>query len=280
MGYTIQHSGQTINATPKEIFLLSGLRFFIDTDATYQVQGSALAVDSISQASKRWTFDCLIKNVSGTVSLVGSATVTAGQKDSAASTWALALTADDTNKSLDYTFTGAAGRTIDIEITSSVDEIGATAAPSITGYYCSDTDIVNMIGLAQLTQLSNDTVNSTIPNNTVVEAIIQRAQDYIDNQLSGTYTVPFTTVPVIIRDACVSIAIMNLFLRRFSIMEVPKNWVSAYDGAYKLIDNLASLTQRLDQTLYPVLAISGKIDQPSAGTRVADFSSSSPYSMY
>ncbi len=55
-----------------------------------------------------------IKNVGGTVSLVGTVTETIIVQDAGAAGWAVTITADDTNKSLEMAFTGSALVTAEI----------------------------------------------------------------------------------------------------------------------------------------------------------------------
>lgn len=76
---------------------------------------SAIAFDVVvvaRQASNgdcaRWTVKGLAKSVSTTVSLVGTPSVALDFNDSGASSWALAVTADNTNKAVTFTVTGVA----------------------------------------------------------------------------------------------------------------------------------------------------------------------------
>jgi hypothetical protein len=54
-----------------------------------------------------WTFSALLKNVGGTTSLVGAATVTTIANDAGAAAWALAITANNTLDTLSVDVTGA-----------------------------------------------------------------------------------------------------------------------------------------------------------------------------
>lgn len=138
--------------------------------------------------------------------------------------------------------------------------------------YCTSADLVNMIGTAQLTQLTNDTANSTTPDADVVTAMIARAQSFMDSQFSDTFLTPLViTNDPIIRDLCVSISIFNCFLRRFAIMEVPPNWKEAFDQACASVKKIAELDLSIDYTLNPIQT---KMADISAPTKIVDFSNS------
>lgn len=62
--------------------------------------------------SAAWDIAVLIKNIAGLTSIVGSPTLTALFADSGASTWAVAVTADNTLDVLNVTVTGEASKTI------------------------------------------------------------------------------------------------------------------------------------------------------------------------
>lgn len=139
--------------------------------------------------------------------------------------------------------------------------------------YCTQTDLVNMIGTQQLTQLTNDTANSTTPDATVVTAMIERAQNYMDSEFSGTFATPLTiTNDPFIRDICVSLAIYNCFLRRFSILEIPKNWAEMYVEACSMVQKIVTLDASIDYTLNPITATASAIEAP---TKIVDFDNAS-----
>src|SRR5690606_22169373 len=60
-----------------------------------------------------WSTEVLLKNIGGTVSIVGTPSVTALAADAGAAAWAIAISADDTNKALQVTVTGEASKTIE-----------------------------------------------------------------------------------------------------------------------------------------------------------------------
>ncbi len=103
----------TANATPTELRNGSGLeRFLVPTNTTLAFDGliAARRTDGGAAESAAYTIAGCIKNDAGTVALVGTPTVNVlGENNSA---WAVAVTADNTNKSLAVTVTGAAASTI------------------------------------------------------------------------------------------------------------------------------------------------------------------------
>lgn len=135
MDYQVKLSGQTTNAVATEIFLIDGTRFPIAYNATYRVQGTAIASDIVSLAAKEWSYSILIKNVAGTTSIIDYSAPTSLDADAAASTWDLSFAADDTNDTLDVTVTGVTGRTITWNVGFNFDNIGytPTVTPALSG---------------------------------------------------------------------------------------------------------------------------------------------------
>lgn len=124
----------------------------------------------------------------------------------------------------------------------------------ITGMYCSQFDLEKMIGVANLAQLTNDSATATTPDTGVVLAMIQRAQNYMDAQFSGTYDVPFSPVPELVRDIAVDLAIYNCMLRRFTIIQISDDWKNRYKEAMQKIDMICTQDIQFDSTLYPIIA--------------------------
>lgn len=161
--YQIKWSGATTTVTPRELLQASGLRYSIGTNAAYRFQGTAIAVSS-GVATKEWSWSCLIKNESGTVSMVGSAIITELQADSGASTWALAITADNTNKAIAITVTGQAGTSISWSVYADVDVIG----------YVDTSIATSQLTAPQLIDLIR--VHHTHVNNTILLRMLSTAQ--------------------------------------------------------------------------------------------------------
>lgn len=78
-----------------------------------KLSGHVTAINRTSGDVSAWEISGVCKQISGTVSLVGSATVNLIAQDSGASTWAVAVVADNTNKCIQVQVTGVAATTID-----------------------------------------------------------------------------------------------------------------------------------------------------------------------
>ncbi len=144
---------------------------------------------------------------------------------------------------------------IDVETTHTI-----TAVFSLSGgLYCNQADLVSMIGLKRLAEITNDTPNAAAPDPIVVAAMIQIGYDYINTELSGTYTVPLSPTPGIVKDLNVKIAIYNCFLRKFSQMTMPKEWSDIYKVAIADVMRISDLDLALDDTLYPIISKVAKI---------------------
>lgn len=143
--YQVKWTGTTTTAVAKEIFQADGTRYSIGYNASYRISGTALAM-STGYAAKEWSWSLLIKNVAGTTSLVGAAIITELQADTGASTWALALTADNANDALAVTVTGATGIQIAWSVYANVDVIGY-AETSTTPTKLSTPQLIDMVRL-------------------------------------------------------------------------------------------------------------------------------------
>jgi len=82
------------------------------TNASYAFRGQFVARESSTGDTAAWEVKGAIKRVSGTLSLVGTPTVTALGADAGAATWTLAVTTDATNGALRLNATGETGKSI------------------------------------------------------------------------------------------------------------------------------------------------------------------------
>jgi hypothetical protein len=109
---------KTSDATPTRLTVDDPPSSPNDKNQIFILNGSvrAVVVDCVGMKDDgtvcRKSIAATIKNVAGTVSLVGSATVEASHVDGAASAWVVAVTADNTDKLLAVTVTGAAASNI------------------------------------------------------------------------------------------------------------------------------------------------------------------------
>jgi len=81
--------------------------------------------------------------------------------------------------------------------------------------YCTIDDIKKDYPESWLAQTSDDDMGANV-DESVVDAAIARADADIDAWLVGVYTVPFTTVPEMIKFCSVDLSFFYLYRRRFS----------------------------------------------------------------
>lgn len=114
--YIVKHllSKTTTNATPAVMGLTGGEAFKMtikqDAIVAFTVRITASTQDAAISAV--WVLTGAIKNAGGVVSLLGSIVTTFSGADAGASTWQVAVTANDGEDCLEITVTGQAGTTI------------------------------------------------------------------------------------------------------------------------------------------------------------------------
>lgn len=110
----VSYAIATSNATITEMFLdNSGTkRFLIENNSGYFVELSVIGVNQTSFDSIQYKGQGLIKNVGGTVSLVGTFTMTSTNGDASLAGTSITVTADNTNKSLKVQATGVLATSI------------------------------------------------------------------------------------------------------------------------------------------------------------------------
>jgi hypothetical protein len=112
---SVAWGGSVTGNTPTELFIdgaFASVRFAIPNNSAWNVKISGVAMDATAITASNYIATTLIKNVAGTVSLVGSATVTSPNQNGALAATVLAITADNVNKSLMCTVTGIAAVTL------------------------------------------------------------------------------------------------------------------------------------------------------------------------
>lgn len=105
--------------------------------------------------------------------------------------------------------------------------------------YSTQTDLEQRIGVKRLAELTNDTPNQPTPDSTIVTAMIERADNYINAVLGGLYAVPFNPVPGIIKNLSIDLAICACFQRRFTEMGQSELWKEECANAKKLLNEIA-----------------------------------------
>ncbi len=102
--------------------------------------------------------------------------------------------------------------------------------------YSTLTDIKKLIPEAIIIQLTDDEDLGTVNQARVDEAIAQ-ADAEIDSYCGGKYSVPFSTVPDIVKKISVDIAIYNLYSRR--VEEIPETRAARYKNAIRQLEGIA-----------------------------------------
>lgn len=100
--------------------------------------------------------------------------------------------------------------------------------------YSSLNDITAHIPEANLIQLTDDEGAGAVNEERVSEAIAY-ADQLIDGYLRGRYTLPLTTVPVLIKKLSVDLAVFHLYSRRLEL-EMPEAMMQRYKNAVRLLE--------------------------------------------
>ena len=101
--------------------------------------------------------------------------------------------------------------------------------------YCTQSDILEQLDEDVLIQLTDDADAGAVDASVVARAIID-ADAEIDSYCGVRHTVPFTTVPEIIRKVSVDIAIYNLYVRRKG---APESRKERYDNAIRFLKDVS-----------------------------------------
>lgn len=125
-------AGSTTTATPK-VLTANALAAGTNNQLTLQASSSMTATGKViaradtTGDSASWTFSASIKRGgSGAPVMVAACTPVIVAADSAASSWALTVTVDATNNALAITFTGVAGKTINVNCSIEAVEVVRT----------------------------------------------------------------------------------------------------------------------------------------------------------
>jgi phage gp36-like protein len=101
--------------------------------------------------------------------------------------------------------------------------------------YCTQSDILEQLDESELIQLTDDDDLGVVDVSVVTRAIAD-ADAEIDGYCGTRYTVPFATVPDIIRKFSVDVAIYNLYARRRG---APEDRKQRYDAALRFLRDIA-----------------------------------------
>lgn len=80
--------------------------------------------------------------------------------------------------------------------------------------YCTQADLIEKLPETDLVSLSNDT-EAAIINSARVNNLISENSDLIDSYLRGSYTLPLSEVPTLLKTICCYLVIYALYVRRF-----------------------------------------------------------------
>ncbi len=112
------------------------------------------------------------------------------------------------------------------------------------------------------------TSDSFLPNVSVITALILKADTKIDSLAGQVYTVPFATIPDIIKTISVDLACYFAFQRRPINIEMPKMWQTAYDYAMTQLEAISNMLLRLPDTA-TVASSESSIDTSNATDQVS-----------
>ncbi|MFZ5998055.1 MAG: gp436 family protein [Nitrospirota bacterium] len=117
-------------------------------------------------------------------------------------------------------------------------------------------DIKKLLPAEIIIQLTDDENTGAINQARVDEAISQ-ADAEIDSYCAGKYTVPFTTVPAVVKKISVDIAIYNLYSRK--VEEIPDTRKDRYNNAIRQLKRIADGTITLGIDPAPAPSSEGEI---------------------
>jgi len=113
--------------------------------------------------------------------------------------------------------------------------------------YSVKADILEILSLADLIQLTDDVAPVDTVDDPIVVAAITRADNKINSYLRGKHTVPLTTVPPRVKDWSVTLAIFELYRRRVNL-EIPDVLRIDFDEVVKELKMVQAGTLLIDDS--------------------------------
>jgi phage gp36-like protein len=96
--------------------------------------------------------------------------------------------------------------------------------------YCSTSDLIKRIPEQELIQLTDD-AGAGVINAGIVTAAVAAADGKIDSYIRNIYTVPLASVPELVKQISIDLALFNLFTRRFQTGDIPQAVVLRHNDA-------------------------------------------------
>jgi phage gp36-like protein len=84
-----------------------------------------------------------------------------------------------------------------------------------------------------------------LPNVGVVTALIAKADTKIDSLAGQVYTVPFTTVPDLIKNISIDLSCYFALQRRPINVPMPDEWQKAYDDAIQILEDISNMLVKM-----------------------------------
>lgn len=123
--------------------------------------------------------------------------------------------------------------------------------------YSTLTDIKKLISEVTVNQLTDDEDTGAVVESRVTEAIAQ-ADAEINSYCGGRYTVPFSTVPDIVKKISVDIAIYNLYSRK--VEEIPETRADRYKNAIRQLEGISKGIISIGESPEPAAISEGGVE--------------------
>ena len=129
--------------------------------------------------------------------------------------------------------------------------------------YCIQSDIEKRLTADILIEMTDDDAIGVVDTDNL-DAAIADADEEIDAYLSIRYSLPFETVPLMVKRMSADLTVCMLYGRR-DHLEIPKSWADRCDAHRRMLDRLARGELRLDVPEPPTdsddgIAVSGSRD--------------------
>ena len=102
--------------------------------------------------------------------------------------------------------------------------------------YSSLSDILSTLSESEIARLTDDAQGKTV-NQDIVNEAITKGDEFLNGYLRSRYSLPLSTVPALVKDISVELAIYNLFLRRYRT-KMPESADSQYKATIKTLEQI------------------------------------------